>query len=76
MTNNNIQGKQSFKNMASMLKGSQNPMGILQMLAGKNPQLNQVMSMLNTTNMTPKQLFTQMAQQQGVDINEIMNMLK
>lgn len=72
----NPQALQSVKRMAGMLKGKNNPMQMLQMLGGQNPQLNQVMQMMNGSNMSPKQLFMNMAQQQGIDPNQIISMIK
>jgi hypothetical protein len=62
--------------MASMLKGKGNPMQILQMMGGQNPQLNQIMNMVNSKGMTPKDLFNQVAKQQGINPEQIISMLK
>lgn len=67
---------QNIKNIASMLKGKSNPMQALQMLAGQNPQIGQVLTMLNNSGMSPKDLFMQQAQQKGVNPDEIIEMLK
>lgn len=76
MSGINPQALQSVKRMAGMLKGKNNPMQMLQMLGGQNPQLNQVMQMMNGSNMSPKQLFMNMVQQQGIDPNQIISMIK
>jgi hypothetical protein len=70
---NNLDG---VKNMINMLKNNGNPMQMLQSMAGTNPQLGQVLSMLNGSGMSAKQMFMQMAQQRGVDPNSIIDMLK
>ena len=72
----NSEAIQSVKRMVGMLKGKNNPMQMLQMLGGQNHQLNQVMQLMNTSNMSPKQLFMNVAQQQGIDPNQIISMIK
>lgn len=72
----NSQSINSIKNMASMLNGNSNPEQMLSMLAGQNPQLGQVMQLLNSKNMSPKDMFMQVAKQQGINADEVINMLK
>lgn len=67
---------QSIKRMAEMLKGKQNPMQILQAVSQQNPAVAQVMNMINGSGMSAKQFFMQIANQQGVDINSVISMLK
>ena len=64
----------AVKGMISNLKGVQNPDAVIQMLAGKNPLLGNVMRMLNGRN--PQQVFYEECRRQGIDPNEIINMLK
>ena len=59
-----------------MAKSGNNPQQLLNSLAGQNPQLNQVMQLVNSGKMTPKQIFMNMANQQGVNPNDIISMLK
>lgn len=74
---NPINGQiQSIKRMAGMLKGKTNPMQILQMAAGQNPQVAQIMNMVGNSNLSPKQMFYNMAQQYGIDPSAIIDMLK
>lgn len=77
MSNNGMSAQiQSVKRMANMLKGKSNPQQMLQMVAQQNPQMSQIMNMVNGSGMSPKQMFMNMAQQQGIDPNSIVNMLK
>lgn len=71
--NNNLS---SIKNMFNMLKGQSNPMQIIKNMASQNPQVSQVLNMLNGSGMSAKDLFMQTAQQMGIDPNQIINMLK
>lgn len=53
-----------------------NPQQMLMNLAKHNPQMKQIMNMLQTSGKTPKELFYELAQQQGVDPEQILNMLR
>ena len=72
LPNNMSQLKQAM----SMLKGSKNPQQLLMNMMNQNPQLKQVMDLVKNSNKSPKDLFYEMAQQRGVDPNEIINMLR
>ena len=65
-----------IQKIIQMAKSGNNPQQLLNSLAGQNPQLNQVMQLVNSGKMTPKQLFMNMANQQGVNPNDIISMLK
>jgi len=58
------------------LKMSNNPMQLLTNLCQSNPQINSMLTALNQSGKSPKDLFYEMAKQQNVDPNEILNMLK
>ena len=63
---------QAYKMLSTMA----NPNAALQTLVQKNPMMQQAMQLVNSSNMSPKELFYSMAQQQGVDPNQILNMFK
>lgn len=65
-----------IKNMIKMLNGQNNPMQIIQAVARQNPQMGQIMNMINQSGMSPKQLFMAQAQKMGVNPNDIINQLK
>ena len=71
--NNNLDG---IKDLINMVKGGNNPMAMLQMLSKNNPQIAQTLNMVTSNKMSPKQLFMQMSGQNGVNPNDILNMLK
>lgn len=58
------------------LMNSNNPIQFLQNLAKNNPQLSQVMNMVNMSGRTPRDLFYQMARQKGVNPEEILRMFR
>ena len=70
LSNNNV------KQMANMMKASRNPQAMLNQLAQNNPQAKELVNLLNSSNKSPKELFYQMAQEKGVDPNEILGMLR
>jgi beta-N-acetylglucosaminidase len=65
-----------IKQMANMLKGSKNPMQLLQMATQQNPQVSQVMNMLRGSGMSAKDMFYNVAQQRGINPDDIINNLK
>ena len=60
--------------MLENLKSVQNPETVINTLAGKNPLLGNVMRMIGGRD--PKQVFFEECQRQGIDPNEIINMLR
>lgn len=55
---------------------SSNPMDMVQKMASQNPQIKNLLSMLNSSGMTPKQFFYQYANSQGIDPDQFLNSLK
>lgn len=73
----NYQGMGNFgqiKNMLNMLNSAQNPQAALNMLAQKNPQMAQVMQLVQGRN--PQQVFYEMCRQQHVNPDDILNQLR
>lgn len=64
------------KQMAGMVSGSRDPQAVMNMLARQNPQIAQFMQMANSSGMSAKALFYQMAQQRGIDPNAILAAVK
>lgn len=73
---NQLSQNNVIQKIIQMAKSGNNPQQLLNSLAGQNPQLNQVMQIVNSGKMTPKQIFMNMANQQGVNPNDIISMLK
>lgn len=63
-------------NIVQMVKNSNNPGQLFQSMAQSNPQVQSIMRLIQQSNQTPKQLFYQAAQQQGVDPNQILGMFR
>ena len=72
-TNNQLS---QIKNMMKLMKGNANPMQLLQSMSRTNPQLQQVMTMVNQSGKSPKDLFYELARQKGVNPDDIINQLR
>jgi len=55
-----------------LLKNS-NPNSIVQTLLNNNPKMKNIMQLMNSSGMTPKQFFYQYAQQNGIDPEQFLN---
>ena len=62
--------------MMQMIRSSGNPQAMLQQMMQNNPQYQQVMQLVNQAGGDPKQAFYQMANQMGVNPDEIISMLR
>lgn len=74
--NRMAQNLQPIKNMMNMLRGAGNPSMMLQQMTAQNPQMRQVMDLVQQNGGNAKQAFYKLAEQKGVNHDEILNMLK
>lgn len=74
--NRMAQNLQPIKNMMNMLRSAGNPQMMLQQMTAQNPQMQQVMNYVNENGGNAKQAFYKLAQEKGVNPDEILNMLK
>ena len=72
MTNN----MQQIRQMINVFKNANNPQQLLQNMMNSNPKLRTVMNYVNQNGGNPKDAFYKMAQEKGVDPEEIIKMLK
>lgn len=61
------------KQMVQMIKSSGNPQQMINQMVSRNPRLNQL---INQYGGDPKTAFYKYAEANGVDPNEILNMMK
>ena len=61
-------------NIINMLKAAKDPGELFKSMSQSNPQVQQIMQMIQQTNKTPKDLFYSVAQQRGIDPNDILSM--
>ena len=66
----------SMNNLIQLLSMGQNPQQIIQNAIARNPQLQQVFSQIGSNGVTAKSLVMQIAQQRGIDINPMFQMLQ
>ena len=67
----NSNAKNVFKN----LMNASNPNEVISSIVNSNPQMQNVMSLFNSSGMTPKQFFYQFANQKGVNPDQFINSL-
>ena len=65
-----------LKQIFSMMQGAKNPQAMLAQLTNSNPQMKQVMDLVNSNGGNAKELFYKLAQQKGVDPETILNQLR
>ena len=69
-------GMAQIRNMMDMVRSAGNPQAMMSQLAQSNPQLRNVMDIVNQSGGDPKAAFYRLAQERGVDPNQILNMLR
>ena len=74
LSRNNSNG--GLQQMINMVSHSNNPMQLMQTMAQSNPQLQSILNLIQTSQKSPKDLFFEMAQQRGVDPQQILQMLQ
>lgn len=65
-----------IKNMMNMIRNAGNPKAMLNSLINSNPQMKNVMSLVQQSGGDPKAAFYKLAEQKGVDPNTILQMLQ
>lgn len=66
----------NVRQMASVMKSMRNPQAMLNQLSQNNPQVREVMTMLQNSGKSPKDMFYQVAQEKGIDPEEVLSMLR
>lgn len=74
--NSMAQAAQPVRQLMNMLRSAQNPQLLLNQLVMNNPQMKQVMDIVQKHGGDPMTAFRKEAEARGVDPNEILNMLK
>ena len=64
------------KNLIQQVKAAQNPQAMLTQIMQQNPQYAQISQLIQQSGGDPKSAFYNMAQQMGVNGDDIINMLK
>lgn len=74
LSRNNTNG--GLQQIINMVSHSNNPMQLIQTMAQSNPQLQSILNLIQTSQKSPKDLFFEMAQQRGVDPQQILQILQ
>ena len=74
--NNMIQTAAKIKGMMQTIRTAANPQAALKMMVMNNPQMKQVMEIVNQHGGDPMAAFTAVAKENGMDPEEILGMLK
>lgn len=64
------------KGMLTQVRESANPQGMLNMLAQQNPQLGNVMQIVQENGGDPRRAFYSTAEKMGVNPDEVLSMLR
>ena len=67
---------QKNNNLLQKFLSSSNPEQIIQNMISNNPKMNNVMQLMQTSRMSPKQFFYYYAQQNGVDPDQFINSMQ
>lgn len=62
--------------MMGMLKSASNPSAMMEQMLQGNPNYKQVMEYVNRNGGDPRKAFYQMAQEKGVNPNDILSLLR
>ena len=65
-----------IKQMMGMINSAGNPQAMMNQMLTSNPQFKQVMDLINQSGGDPKRAFYALAEQKGVDPNDILSMMK
>ena len=71
-----IPGLDSIRNLLTMMRGASNPTSLLQGLLQNTPQYQQAMNLVKQSGGDARSAFYNLAQQKGVDPNEILNLFR
>lgn len=67
---------QQIRSMMGMVKNAGNPQAMLSQMMQSNPQMNQVMQIVNQHGGDAQKAFYSLCEQRGIDPNEILNMIR
>ena len=65
-----------IKQMMNMVRGASNPQAMLQSMAQSNPQLRQVMNVVQQAGGDPQRAFYAVCEQKGINPQQILDALK
>ena len=60
----------------TLINSTKNPQALIETMTKNNPQLQTVLTMVQNSNKSPKDIFYEMAQKNGLNPDEIVSQLK
>jgi len=69
-------GNNPMTNLMQMLMSGSNPQQILNNMVQRNPQAQVVLNQMQQSGMTPEQYVRQLAKQNNIDLNPMLNLLR
>ena len=72
----NLSSLNNIKNLMKTLQGASNPSQMIMNMASSNPQLKDVLTLVQNSNMSPKDLFYKLAKERGVNPDDILSQLQ
>mgnify|MGYP007069837569 CR=1 FL=1 len=72
----NLSSLNNIKNLMKTLQGASNPSQMIMNMASSNPQLKDVLTLVQNSNMSPKDLFYKLAKEKGVNPDDILSQLQ
>ena len=67
---------QQIKRIMNMVNGAQDPQAAMNQMIMGNPHLKQVMDLISQAGGDPKKAFYALAQQKGVDPNDVIDLIR
>lgn len=71
-----VQNLAPIKNMMNMIRGAGNPQMMLNQMVSQNPQMQQVMQYVKQNGGDAKSAFYKLANERGMNPDDVLNMLK
>ena len=71
-----MQGISRVKQLMQTVKSAGNPQMLLSQMMGQNPQIKQIMDYVNANGGDPKAAFYKLAEERGVNPDDILSQLK
>ena len=67
---------QPIRNALNMVRNAQNPQAMMAQMLGNNPQMQQINQLISSAGGDPRKAFYALAEQNGIDPEQILNMLR
>ena len=76
MASSLFQNQNPLNRIKMLINSNKNPQAIVEMMASNNPQMNTMLNMIKESKKSPKDIFYEMAQKNGLNPDDIVSQLK